>query len=105
MVTQPRIVIAATRYTLAATNSDWVPSGDQNDPSVYQGAVRAPDLCGGGQMFNAANSPAGIENAVLFSVLAAVLSARIAFAPSADSPSKHCKAKRRKVSSNPYPAT
>src|SRR5947199_10075440 len=38
-------------YTEIPENSSaWYPSGDQHDPSVYQGSTAMPDLCGGSQM-------------------------------------------------------
>jgi PKD repeat protein len=36
--------------TYPITNSEWIPSGDQNNPLVYQGATAVPNLCGGGQL-------------------------------------------------------
>lgn len=35
-------------YTTTLTDSDWVPSGDQHSPLVYQGSISAPDGCGDG---------------------------------------------------------
>jgi hypothetical protein len=42
-------------YTVPANSTAWIPTGDQNSPLAWQGAVGAPPLCGpGGTMYNAA---------------------------------------------------
>jgi hypothetical protein len=35
-------------YVDPASSSAWYPSGSTSDPSVYQGSIGVPDLCGGG---------------------------------------------------------
>jgi hypothetical protein len=42
--------LADTRITVPQNSTAWYPSGDQKDPSVYQGSISVPDLCGGGQI-------------------------------------------------------
>ena len=42
------IALAERQYTVPANSSAWYPSGDQDRSESYQGAVVAPDLCGGG---------------------------------------------------------
>jgi predicted outer membrane repeat protein len=37
-------------YTDPQNSSAWYPSGNQQDPSVYQGSLTVPDLCGGGAL-------------------------------------------------------
>ncbi len=37
-------------YTDTANNNQWLPSGDQHSPLVYQGSVTVPNLCSGGQL-------------------------------------------------------
>jgi hypothetical protein len=47
------IPLSAGPYTIPANDSGWYPSGDENDPLVYQGAVQAPaGLCGGTGQLN-----------------------------------------------------
>lgn len=36
--------------TYSVTNQDWLPSGDQSSPLVYEGSIKVPDLCGGGDV-------------------------------------------------------
>lgn len=36
--------------TYSVINDQWIPSGDQHSPLVYQGSITVPDLCGGGQL-------------------------------------------------------
>jgi hypothetical protein len=40
-------------YAVAAGNTDWLPTGDQNSVLSWMGAARAPDLCNGYPMDNA----------------------------------------------------
>jgi len=40
------IPLPCASYSVAANENDWVPSGDQGSPLVYQGSVVAPDVCG-----------------------------------------------------------
>jgi len=44
------IALADSTYTDPANSSQWLPSGDQHSPLVYQGSTAVPDLCAGGQM-------------------------------------------------------
>jgi hypothetical protein len=37
-------------YNDTANNNQWLPSGDQHSPLVYQGKVTVPNLCSGGQL-------------------------------------------------------
>jgi hypothetical protein len=37
-------------YTDPANSSQWLPSGDQHSPLVYQGSTTVPNFCGGSQM-------------------------------------------------------
>jgi hypothetical protein len=37
-------------YTVPKNSGAWFPSGEQNNPAVYEGSVVVPDLCGGGQI-------------------------------------------------------
>ena len=37
-------------WKIPANNSDWLPTGDANSVYSWQGAVKAPDLCGGKPM-------------------------------------------------------
>lgn len=37
-------------YPDSQGNSNWIPSGNQGDPSVYQGSLTVPDLCSGSQI-------------------------------------------------------
>ena len=49
------IPLTTQTYTVAAGNTNWVPSGDQLSVLNWQGAVQAPDLCAGigtGEMRN-----------------------------------------------------
>src|SRR5215467_161811 len=52
----PPIALNLPAQTIAVTSnsSAWYPSGNQSDPSVYQGSLAAPDLCAGGTMSAAA---------------------------------------------------
>jgi hypothetical protein len=36
------------QYTDPLNSPSWYPSGNQQDPSVYQGSITVPDLCSGG---------------------------------------------------------
>ena len=47
-------------YTDSANNNNWLPTGDQNSVLNWEGAVQAPDLCGGKPM---ANQSGAIYNA------------------------------------------
>ncbi len=47
-------------YTDSANNNNWSPTGDQNSVLSWEGAVQAPDLCGGKPM---ANQSGAIYNA------------------------------------------
>lgn len=44
------VLIPNEQYTIAADETDWVPSGDQHDDLVYQGSIQVPDLCNGGDL-------------------------------------------------------
>jgi hypothetical protein len=47
------IPLSAGPYNIPANDSNWWPSGNENDPLVYQGAVQAPaGLCGGTGQLN-----------------------------------------------------
>ncbi len=46
----PTFTVSMPTTTYSVTNSQWIPSGDQNSPLVYQGSVPVPDLCAGGQL-------------------------------------------------------
>jgi DNA-binding beta-propeller fold protein YncE len=42
--------VPAQQYTDPMNSSAWYPSGKQQDPSVYQGSISVPNLCGGGSI-------------------------------------------------------
>src|SRR6266545_537425 len=44
------VPLADTRITVPQNSTAWYPSGNQKDPSVYQGSISVPELCGGGQI-------------------------------------------------------
>jgi hypothetical protein len=44
------VPIPDSSYSDPAKGNQWLPSGDQRSPLVYQGSVTVPNLCGGGQM-------------------------------------------------------
>ena len=48
--------LPAQTIGVSANSPAWYPSGNQSDPSVYQGSLAAPDLCGGGVMSAAAGA-------------------------------------------------
>src|SRR5579875_2413164 len=64
-------VIPMPDYTVTVSDGNWYPSGDQQDPSVWQGSITAPDGCGNGQTMhqngiavftgNVFSSPAGVQ--------------------------------------------
>lgn len=41
-------------YPVPSNDGDWFPSGDQQNPLVYEGSIKVPDLCGGGTISLAA---------------------------------------------------
>jgi hypothetical protein len=41
------VSVPALQYTDPLDSSAWYPSGNQPDPSVYQGSITVPDLCAG----------------------------------------------------------
>ena len=47
---QSTFTVSMPTHTYAVTNSQWIPSGDQHSPLVYQGSVSVPNLCGGGKL-------------------------------------------------------
>ncbi len=47
---QVAVTVPDQQYTDPLNSSSWYPSGNQQDPSVYQGQTTIPDLCGGGSM-------------------------------------------------------
>jgi hypothetical protein len=52
------IAIPAYTLALAASDSNWYPSGDQSSSAVLQGSIQAPsNLCGGGSAY--LNAPSG----------------------------------------------
>jgi hypothetical protein len=46
------IPMGTQTYNIAAGNTSWTPTGDQNSILSWQAAVQAPDLCGGQRMRN-----------------------------------------------------
>jgi hypothetical protein len=42
--------VSMPSQTYSVTNDQWIPSGDQHSPLVYQASITVPDLCGGGQL-------------------------------------------------------
>ncbi len=46
------IPLSGGPYSDPTNFTDWLPTGDQQVPASYQGAVQAPDLCGGGAMYD-----------------------------------------------------
>jgi len=44
------LTVTLSDRTYQITNDQWIPSGDQSSPLVYQGSVTVPDLCGGGKI-------------------------------------------------------
>lgn len=44
------VAMPTAAYAVSANNGDWLPSGDQDSPLVYEGSVLVPDLCGGGDI-------------------------------------------------------
>jgi hypothetical protein len=44
------VAIPDSTSTDQANNSQWLPSGDQHSPLVYQGSIAVPNLCAGGQL-------------------------------------------------------
>ena len=46
----PTLTVSMPTTTYSVTNSQWIPSGDQSSPLVYEGSVTVPNLCGGGQL-------------------------------------------------------
>jgi len=51
------INLAGGPYADPQNSSAWLPANDEHDPATWQGSTTAPDLCNGGTMFNASNSP------------------------------------------------
>jgi hypothetical protein len=47
---QSTLTVSMPTTTYPVTGSEWVPSGDQHSPLVYQGSVTIPDVCSGGQV-------------------------------------------------------
>ena len=47
-------------WSVPAGDSNWLPGNNPNQaaPVTFEGAVQAPDLCAGGVMYSASNSPA-----------------------------------------------
>lgn len=50
------IQLSSQTITDGAGSPSWYPSGDQSNSLVYQGALTAPDLCGGGVMNDASGA-------------------------------------------------
>jgi hypothetical protein len=46
----PTLTVSMPTTTYTVVDSQWIPSGDQSSPLVYQGSVTVPDLCAGGQL-------------------------------------------------------
>ena len=46
------VPLAGGPYSDAQNFSDWLPTGNQQIPASFEGAVQAPDLCGGRAMFD-----------------------------------------------------
>jgi hypothetical protein len=44
------VPLPTASYKIAANDGKWYPSGDQHDPSVWQGSFQVPDLCNGGRV-------------------------------------------------------
>ncbi|MBV9042909.1 MAG: hypothetical protein JOZ68_18060 [Acidimicrobiia bacterium] len=47
-----RIPLAGGPYSDSQNFTDWLPTGDQQVPASFEGAVQAPDLCNGSAMFD-----------------------------------------------------
>ena len=45
-----RLTVPMPTQSYLVTNDQWIPSGDQSSPLVYQGQITVPDLCGGGAL-------------------------------------------------------
>jgi hypothetical protein len=46
------VSLGTVRYSIAANNTQWLPTGDANSVLSWQGSALAPDLCGGNPMDN-----------------------------------------------------
>lgn len=44
------LTVPMPTQSYAVNGVKWLPSGDQSDPSTYQGSVTVPNLCGGGAL-------------------------------------------------------
>jgi nitrous oxidase accessory protein NosD len=44
------LTVPMPNASYAATNSEWIPSGNQQSPLVFQGSITVPDLCSGGKV-------------------------------------------------------
>ena len=47
-----RVPLTGGPYGDAQNFTDWLPTGDEQIPASFEGAVQAPDLCSGGAMFD-----------------------------------------------------
>jgi hypothetical protein len=63
------INMPSATYTVGANNNSWIPTGDQNSVLSWEGAVQAPNLCGGlpmanksGAIFNSGTTTQGGAN-------------------------------------------
>jgi hypothetical protein len=55
--------LASGPYVVLARSNKWIPAGDATNPSSYQGATLAPDLCNGQTMYsNGANFSAEVNS-------------------------------------------
>jgi hypothetical protein len=43
-------------YSVPLNDNNWWPTGDANNVASWQGAVQAPDFCGGNPMYNSAGA-------------------------------------------------
>jgi hypothetical protein len=49
-------------FTVPAGSTDWVPGAQQNAPASFFAAIKAPDLCNGGLMYNSEGASLGLPS-------------------------------------------